>query len=71
MTAYSVIKNMLWDSYGYTLPDDPAYLTHKIIEELDDNGYKIEYKFLDDNPKNMFGRESGREGNGTTQSTLG
>ena len=71
MTAYSIIKNMLWDSYGYTLPDDPAYITNKILEELDDNGYKVIEKFLDDNPKNMFCRESAKENNGATQSTFG
>jgi len=64
-TAYSIIKNMLWDDYGYTLPDDPSYLANKIIEELDYHGYKIESYILDDNPKNMFGRES-KEINGTT-----
>lgn len=58
-TAYSVIKNMLWDDYGYTLPDDPSYLTNKIIEELESHGYKIESYLLDDNPSNLNGRESG------------
>lgn len=57
---------MLWDSYGYTLPDDPSYLTNKILEELDDNGYKIVNKFLDDKPSNLEGRESGREVNVST-----
>jgi len=65
MNPFSIIKNMLWDDYGYTLPDDPSYLANKIIEELDYYGYKIESYILDDNPKNMFGRES-KEINGTT-----
>jgi|688.fasta_scaffold360319_3 hypothetical protein len=69
-TAYAVIKNMLWDNYGYLLPDDPSSITGKILQELDINGYKITDKFLDDNPKNMFGRESAKENNGATQSTF-
>lgn len=64
-TAYSVIKNMLWDEYGYTLPSDPSHITKQIIDKLNHCGYKIECYILDDNPKNMFGRES-KEINGTT-----
>ena len=64
-TAYSVIKNMLWDEYGYLLPTDPSHMTKQIIDSLNDQGYKIEYYILDDNPKNMFGRES-KDINGTT-----
>jgi hypothetical protein len=64
-TAYSIIKNMLWDEYGYTLPSDPSHITTQIIDSLEHSGYKIESYILDDNPKNMFGRES-KEINGTT-----
>jgi len=28
-TPFSLIKNMLWDDYGYTLSDDPSYMTKK------------------------------------------
>ncbi len=63
--AYGIIKNVLWNNYGYTLPSDPSHITSQIIKELDDYGYKIESYILDDNPKNMFGRES-KEINGTT-----
>ena len=59
-TAYSVIKNMLWDNYGYTLPSDPSHITSQIIKKLDDHGYKIESYILDDNPSNLEGRESGK-----------
>jgi hypothetical protein len=58
-TAYSVIRNMLWNDYDYALPDDPSYLTSKIFEELKRHGYKIESYMLDDNPSNLDGRESG------------
>lgn len=58
-TAYSVIKNMLWNEYGYILPSDPSHITSQIIKELDDHGYKIESYMLDDNPHNLEGRESG------------
>jgi predicted metal-dependent phosphotriesterase family hydrolase len=64
-TAYSVIKNMLWDEYGYTLPSDPSHITKQIIDSLKSHGYKIESYILNDNPKNMFGRES-KEINGIT-----
>jgi len=57
-TPFSVIKNMLWDDYGYTLSDDPSYMTKKIIEELENNGHKIVSFVLDDNPKGMHERES-------------
>lgn len=63
--AYGIIKNVLWNNYGYTLPSDPSHITSQIIKELYDYGYKIESYILDDNPKNMFGRES-KEINGTT-----
>ena len=56
---------MLWDEYGYLLPSDPSHMTKQIIDSLNNQGYKIEYYILDDNPKNMFGRES-KEINGTT-----
>lgn len=56
---------MLWDEYGYTLPSDPSHITTQIINRLNHHGYKIESYILDDNPKNMFGRES-KEINGTT-----
>ena len=56
---------MLWDEYGYTLPSDPSHITAQIIDSLEHSGYKIESYILDDNPKNMFGRES-KEINGTT-----
>ncbi len=62
--AYGIIKNVLWNNYGYTLPSDPSHITSQIIKELGDYGYKIESYILDDNPKNMFGRES-KEINGT------
>lgn len=64
-TPYSIIKNMLWDDYGYTLPSDPSHITKQIIDSLSNNGYRIESYILNDNPKNMFGRES-KEINGTT-----
>jgi hypothetical protein len=57
-TPFSVIKNMLWNDYGYTLSDDPSYMTKKIIEELENNGHKIVSFVLDDNPKGMHERES-------------
>lgn len=63
--AYGIIKDLLWKNYGYTLPSDPSHIASQIIKELDDYGYKIESYILDDNPKNMFGRES-KEINGTT-----
>ena len=65
LTPYSIIKNMLWDDYGYTLPDEPSYVTTKIITELNKNGYAIINTVLDDNPSNLEGRESGREYNGS------
>ncbi len=57
-TPFSIIKNMLWNDYGYTLSDDPSYMTKKIIEELENNGHKIVSFVLDDNPKGMHERES-------------
>lgn len=65
LTPYSIIKNMLWDDYGYTLPDEPSFVTVKIIKELENNGYKIINNILDDNPSNLEGRESGKEYNGS------
>ncbi len=65
ITGYSIIKEMLWREFGYTLVVDPSYMTQKIINELENNGHKIVPFILDDNPKNMFGRES-KEINGTT-----
>lgn len=56
---------MLWDDYGYTLPDEPSFVTVKIIKELENNGYKIINNILDDNPSNLEGRESGKEYNGS------
>ena len=64
-TPFSIIKNMLWDEYGYILPSDPSHMTKQIIDNLKNNGYNIESYILNDNPKNMFGRES-KEINGTT-----
>ena len=63
--GFSIIKEMLWNEYGYTLPSDPSHMTKQIIDNLKNNGYTIESYILDDNPKNMFGRES-KEINGTT-----
>jgi hypothetical protein len=63
-TPFSLIRNMLWDDYGYTLSDDPSYMTKKIINKLENNGYKIIPFILNDNPNEMHGRESNhnREG---------
>ena len=56
--GFSIIKEMLWREYGYTLIVDPSYMTKKIIEELENNGHKIVSFVLDDNPKGMHERES-------------
>ena len=66
-TPFSVIKNMLWDDYGYTLSDDPSYMTKKIIDELENNGYKIISFILNDNPDGMNARESNPNRQGLDQ----
>lgn len=66
-TPFSIIKNMLWDDYGYTLPDDPSYMTKKIIDKLESNGYKTISFILNDNPNGMNGRESNLSRQGLDQ----
>jgi hypothetical protein len=58
MNARSVIADMLWFGYGYSLPESPGRITNLILKELDSNGLQITQKILDDNPNGMHGRES-------------
>lgn len=64
MNARSVIADMLWFGYGYSLPESPGRITNLILSELDSKGLQITQKILDDNPNGMYGRESNynREG---------
>jgi hypothetical protein len=57
-TPFSIIKEMLWREFGYTLVVDPSYMTQKIITELENNGHKIVPFILNDNPNGMHARES-------------
>ena len=47
-TPFSIIKEMLWREFGYTL----------VVTELENNGHKIVPFILNDNPNGMHARES-------------
>lgn len=41
MTAYSALNLILWNRWQELLPNSPGYMTEKILEDLDKQGWKI------------------------------
>lgn len=38
---YGVLNAILWDNWKETLPNEPGYMTGKILEELEQRGWKL------------------------------
>lgn len=41
MEPYGVIAYILWNEYGYDLPDTPGNTATKVLKALDEAGYAI------------------------------
>lgn len=41
MTAYKELSFILWNRWQEMLPNSPGYMTTKILEDLDKQGYEI------------------------------
>ena len=41
MTAYSILNLILWNRWQELLPNSPGYMTEKILEDLEKQGWKI------------------------------
>lgn len=41
MSVYSTLNLILWNRWQELLPNSPGYMTEKILEDLDKQGWKI------------------------------
>ena len=41
-SPYSLISSLLWNEYGYGLPEAPSKMSSIILFALEKDGYKIE-----------------------------
>lgn len=41
MSAYSILNNILWDRWQELLPNSPGYMTEKILQDLEKQGWEL------------------------------